>query len=153
MATDVPFGWRRSGLGDSYEETPPGALVAVTRYYYGTRDKTWVNVSQQLIIYKNTEWAAEAYREELASFNPSWLVPADLSFSGRADDLYIACIPARINGIKVRSCEVVGRYEDTLSILLANVFEEQWLTMPDFRRVLEGMDTRVAASVAETEQP
>lgn len=148
LPEDLPFGWQKGG---SQIEDAPGTIANRFLWYYGPegREKTWVNVSQQLMVYPDADSAKEAYREELLGFNEDWILPPDLRFEGEADELYIACLPAFINGLPHNGCEVVGLYGDTLSILRGKVFETQWLTAEDFITVLTAMDQRVSASVDE----
>ena len=40
-------------------------------------------------------------------------------------------------------CRAIGRYEDVIISLRANVFEDRWLMIADFQRVLEAMDQRI----------
>ena len=143
MPADLPAGWRLAG--ESYDDIP-GALTAFTVAYNGAPGKSWVKVSQQVTIYPNVTSAAMAYQETLQSFSKSWISPPGLTFTGNADEMYITCIPAYIDGLHIYSCVAVGLYGDTLSTLWANVFEEQWLTMGDFEKVLEAMDRRVLES-------
>ena len=151
MPADLPSGWRRGG---THEEQSPGAIVALTVPYYGSQDRSqsWVKVSQQLIIYPDEETALAAYQAELSTFNPAWISPPGLEFTGQADEMYIACVPGSINGLRNYACEAVGLYSDTLSILRGLVFEERWLTMADFEAVLEAMDRRVMASLPQEEE-
>ena len=61
QAQDLPLGWHRSKRGYQIKDVPG----AETRFlvFYGTwdPDKSWVNVSQKLIIYPNQEAAVSAY--------------------------------------------------------------------------------------------
>jgi hypothetical protein len=147
---DLPLGWRRGG---TQHEQRRGALAALTVSYYGSQDrgKSWVKVSQQLMIYPDAEEALAAYQAELATFTSAWISPPGLEFTSRADEMYIACVPGSINGLPNNACKAVGLYDDTLSILRGNVFEERWLTMADFEAVLAAMDQRVIASLSEGE--
>ena len=47
------------------------------------------------------------------------------------------------DGIPMRSCRVVARYGGLVSTPYANVFEDRWLTMPQFRRLVERFDQRL----------
>ncbi len=148
LPADLPFGWQKGG---SQIEDVPGAIANRFLWYYGPegREKTWVNVSQQLMIYPDAGSAKAAYQEELLGFNEDWILPPDLRFEGEADEMYIACLPASVNGLPHNGCEVVGLYGEMVSILRGKVFETQWLTAEDFITVLAAMDQRVSASVAE----
>jgi hypothetical protein len=40
----------------------------------------------------------------------------------------------------------MARYDDVVMTLYANVFEDRWLTMAQFKRLLERVDARVNSS-------
>ncbi|MBN1877900.1 MAG: hypothetical protein JXA33_27005 [Anaerolineae bacterium] len=141
---DLPAGWQRTG---EYSEDIPDSLLAAILVYSGIQDKDWMKTSHELILYPNEESAETAYQEEISTFGPGWVSLPGLTFEGKADSVYIACVPGYINGIAHYACEAVGLYEDTLSILRADVFEEQWMTMVDYEAALAAMDRRVAESL------
>lgn len=147
---DLPMGWQRGGVK---QENAAGALIDRFLWYYGPEGsrKSWVNVSQRIVIYPTEEQSLAAYQAELSTFTSAWISPPGLEFTSRADEMYITCIPGSVDGIPHYSCEAVGLYKDTLSIILAGVFEERWLTMADFETVLEAMDQRVIASLPQEE--
>ena len=151
---DLPSGWHRGGV---QVEDVPGAEA---RFYsfYGTSDpnKTWVNVRQKLILYPNSEAAANAYEGWVAEYIPpahkdAWMLPPGLEFTGQADQIVVACLSAYINGLHHYACNAIGRYGDTVVVLLGNVFDDRWLTMADFQAVLEAMDRRIVAAMEKAE--
>ncbi len=145
-ADDLPFGWR---LGGIRKEDVNGTLAAEFIWYYGTWDsrQTWVNVSQELLLCPDTKSAASAYEQVVVEeFTPDWFTPSELMWEGHADRMKVACFSGYINGIRHYPCSAVGLYGDMISILRGNVFDDRWLTMADFRAVLEAMDRRVVAA-------
>lgn len=63
-----------------------------------------------------------------------------------ADKMVVACLPLSINDLPTKSCRVVAQYDDMVTILRGAVFEDRWLTMPQFRRLLERVDARMEAA-------
>jgi len=128
-------------------EDVPGAEARFLAFY-GTwdSDKSWVNVSQELIIYPSSQAASNAYDKWLAEYTEAWIVPSELKIAGHAERMHVTCLPGYINGIPYNVCEAVSLYDNALSILGGNVFDNRWLTMEDFEAVLEAMDRRIAAA-------
>jgi len=144
---DLPSGWHRGGV---QVEDVPGATA---RFYsfYGASDKTWVKVSQELILYPDPQAAAGAYDKWLAKYTKSWIAPPGLEFTDRADQMHVACLSGYINDQHHYACRAVGLYGDIVVILRGNVFDDRWLTMKDFQAVLEAMDQRIVA-ILESEE-
>ncbi len=145
-ATDLPFGWGRP-WDDSIKTTDGFGQLVI---YYGAdpRSQPYVNVSQRLVYYRTVEYSRVAYQAAVAEAIPAayadkWVRPPELDFAARADEMTIACLPGRINGIYHRACSFIARYDDVVMILYANVFEDRWLTMAQFRRLVERVDARV----------
>lgn len=144
-ATDLPFGWgdRRMTVAEV-----PGAIGRNVTYYAEGPGRSYVNVGQQMRIYPDENTAQIAYEEIVAQAFPAksadrWLTPTELEFTGRADQLKIACLPGSINGMPFQGCNVVARYKDMVMDLTANVFEDRWLTMEQFRRLVERVDAKM----------
>ncbi|MBM4461542.1 MAG: hypothetical protein FJ011_27930 [Chloroflexi bacterium] len=145
-ATDLPLRWGHR-WSDSIKTTDGfGQLVS----YYGAnpRSQPFVKVSQSLVYYRAVELSQVAYQVAVAEAIPAayahkWVRPPELDFAVRANEITIACLPGRIEGIYHRSCKVIARYNDVVMTLYANVFEDRWLTMAQFRRLLERVDARV----------
>ena len=146
---DLPSGWHWGG--ERVEEVP--GAEARFLWYYGPpgESKTWVNVSQELILYPDPETAANAYDKWLSEYTESWEPPPGLEFTGQADQTHTVCLPGYINGLHHYACESVGLYGDMLVVLRGNVFDDRWLTMGDFQAVLEAMDRRIVAAMEKAE--
>ncbi len=145
-ATDLPFGWGHR-WSDSIK-TPDGFGQRVTYYGANPRSQPYVNVSQRLVYYRTVAYSQAAYLAAVAEAIPAayadkWVCPPELDFPGRADEMTIACLPGRMEGIYLRSCRFIARYDDVVMIVYANVFEDRWLTMAQFRRLVERVDARV----------
>ncbi len=145
-ATDLPFGWGHR-WSDSIK-TPDGFGQRVTYYGANPRSQPYVNVSQRLVYYRTVAYSQAAYLAAVAEAIPAayadkWVRPPELDFPGRADEMTIACLPGRMEGIYLRSCRFIARYDDVVMIVYANVFEDRWLTMAQFRRLVERVDARV----------
>ena len=144
-ATDLPFGWgdRRSTAAEV-----PGAIGRNITYYAEGPGRSYVNVGQQMMIYPNEDAARSAYEEIVAQSFPAeysdrWLTPAEVEFEGRSDQMKIACLSGSINGMPFSGCSLVARYKDMVMDLTANVFENRWLTMEQFRRLVERVDAKM----------
>jgi hypothetical protein len=145
-ATDLPFGWGHR-WSDSIK-TPDGFGQRVTYYGANPRSQPYVNVSQYLVYYRTVEHSRAAYQAAVAEAIPAayadkWIRPPELDFTARADEMTIACLPGRMEGIYLRSCSFIARYADVVMTVYANVFEDRWLTMAQFRRLVERVDARV----------
>ncbi len=146
---DLPSGWSKGGAN---VETVPGAAARFL-WYYGPsgESKTWVNVSEELILYPDAEASANAYGGWVIDNIPpahanDWISPPGLKFSGQADQMIIRCLPGYIDGLHHYACKAIGRYGDVVVTLRANIFDDRWLTMADFQTVLEAMDRRIVAA-------
>ncbi len=145
-ATDLPFGWGRPW--DDSIKTSDGFGQRVTYYGANPRSQPYVNVSQRIVYYRTVAQSQAAYQAAVAEAIPAayadkWVRPPELDIHGRADEMTIACLPGRMEGIYLRSCSFIARYDDAVMILYANVFEDRWLTMAQFRRLLERVDKRM----------
>ena len=144
-ATDLPFGWgdRRSTTAEV-----PGAIGRNITYYAEGPVRSYVNVGQKMMIYPDESAARLAYETIVAEAFPAkytdlWLTPPELEYQGRSDQMKIACRSGLIDGIPFEGCSVVARYKDMVMDLTANVFENRWLTMEQFRRLLERVDSKM----------
>jgi len=142
-ATDLPFGW---GHRASYAVDEFGGVGRVIMYSGANpRSKPFVSVSQYIIIYPDEQQSSTAYDTAVAEAIPAayadkWVHPPELDFQGHADEMVIACLPGRVGGFYLRSCKVIARYGDMVMRLYGNVFEDRWLTMVQFRRLVERVD-------------
>ena len=150
---DLPSGWHWEG---ARVKDVPGAEARFF-WYYGPpgESKTWVNVSQKLILYPDSQAAANAYDGWVAEYIPpahqdAWILPPGLEFTDHADQMYVACLSGYINGMHHYACNAIGLYGDTIVVLHGNVFDDRWLTMEDFQAMLEAMDRRMAATTEES---
>lgn len=146
---DLPPGWRWGGW--RIEEVP--GAEARFYWFYGTADpnKTWVNVSQELILYPDPKMAADAYDSWVAecippNYRDDWIEPPGLEFTSQADQMTIACLSGYVDTLHHYACNAIGLYGDRVVILRGIVFDDRWLTMSDFQAVLEAMDRRMVAA-------
>jgi hypothetical protein len=148
-AADLPAGWgHRSLLID-------GSLGGVGRIviWYGAdpRDKPYVNVSQLIAIYPDEQSSKAAYKTAVEEAIPpayatDWAKPPELDFQGHADEMTIGCLASEVNGESMSACRVVARYGDMVMRLYGNVFEGHWITMSQFRHLVEQADTRMESA-------
>ena len=155
-ATDLPFGWgdRRSTAAEI-----PGAIGRNITYYAEGPGRSYVNVGQQLIIYPDKSAARLAYETIVAEAFPAvyadrWLTPPELEIGGRSDQMKIACLSGSINGMPFKGCRAIAQYSDMVMYLSGNVFEDRWLTMEQFRRLVERVDAKMyRASQLSADEP
>ena len=152
---DLPSGWH---WGGERIEDVPGAEARFL-WYYGPpgESKTWVNISQKIILYPDPQAAANAYDWWVTEYIPpahkdAWILPPGLEFIGQADQMVVACHPGYINNMHHYACNAIGLYGDTIVVLHGNVFDDRWLTMEDFQAVLKAMDRRIVAATEEAGQ-
>ncbi len=151
---DLPSGWSKGGAN---VEAVPGAAARFL-WYYGPpgKSKTWVNVSEELILYPDAETAANAYGGWVTDNIPpahvdDWVSPPGLKFSGQADQMIIRCLSAYIEGMHHYACSAIGRYGDVVVVVQGNIFDDRWLTMADYQTVLEAADRRIVAARKATQ--
>ncbi len=144
-ATDLPFGW---GDVRSSPAEQPNAVGRNITYYGAGPGKPYVNVGQRMLIYPNELEGEKAYQSLVEQAFPiayadRWQAPTALEFSERADQIRFACQSGLINGQPFEGCVVIARYGDMVMDLSGNVFEDRWLTMDQFRRVVERVDAKM----------
>jgi len=152
---DLPSGWHWGG--ERIEEVPGAEARFLWCYGPPGESKTWVNVSQKLVLYPDSEAAANAYDGWVAEYIPpahkdAWILPPGVEFTGQADQMVVACHSGYINGLHHYACNAINLYGDMIVVLHGNVFDDRWLTMEDFQAVLEAMDRRIVAAAEGAEQ-
>ncbi len=142
---DLPNGWDVGGIRPKDEPEAEARFY----YYYDTsaQDLIWVSFSEQLVIYTKKEAAIQSYggwnqRYIPPAYADRWQATPELEFDDHADQMKIACLPGKINQIPYSACVAIARYENIVVIVQGNVFTSQWLTMSDFRSILEAIDRR-----------
>jgi hypothetical protein len=150
-ASDLPPGWQRSdgGIGD-WDQEREGVISRSLSYYGAPRDQVLgVLVTHELVDYPSATQAKDAYPKVVQAEIPTeaWTSPDQVHFESQADQIRIACLPA---SAQTTLCRSVAQYGNYISIIYANVFTDKWLTMQDFERLLESIDTRLAAARDES---
>jgi len=153
--SDLPSGWWRTGggIGDAQGE----GVISCWVQFQGVPEEEFpsVLVSQELADYSNPEQATRAYAQQLAAYFPTknWVWPDQIEFHSQADQFHLACLKGKIRTFDgmhehIRphhACTAIGQYGSIVSVLHANVFENEWLTFEDLQRLLETADTRLAS--------
>lgn len=146
---DLPQGWRY--VGAEVENVPDAE--ARSFWYYGPpgEEMPWVKVGQKLIRYPSSQAAVDAYAEWVDRYIPptardEWFQPPTLEFASQADQMMVACLSGYVNDMHHYACSAIGRYGEVVVVVIANVFDDRWLTMGDFQTVLEAMDRRLVAA-------
>ena len=148
-ATDLPFGWRRESTGVPQDLT--GSVIARYRDYRGPESTPiFVRIGQSTALYQSEEDSRQAYevlKVEIipAEYRDEWPEPEELRNVLQADESIIGCSEGRIDNIPHRLCGVVARYGSLVTVVRTLVFEDRWLTMAQFRHLLERVDAKMEA--------
>lgn len=150
---DLPPGWRSE---IPHIENVPGAESRIFGFV-GTNDPdlTWIRVTEMLFVFEDEKRALSHYQEQVVEYIPphatdSWKHIPELDFSHHADEIKVACLPGYINGKHHFACSAIARYQNVVIVILGNVFDDRWLTMVEFRAVLEAMDRRIVAAMGQS---
>ena len=155
-ATDLPFGWghRASSIPEL-----PGAVGRSVSYLGADAGSSFVNVRQRVFIFPTDRNSAAGYDQVVSQSIPEqyadrWILPPELDIETQADQLTVRCLAGSANGLPIQTCVAIGQYGDMLSELSGNIFDDRWLTMDQFRRVLERVDARMyQASQMQLSEP
>ncbi len=148
-ATDLPFGWRRESTGVPQDLTD--GIIARYRDYRGPESTPiFVRIGQSIALYQSEEDSKHAYEALKAKVIPAeyrdkWSEPEELRDVLQADESIIGCSEGQIDNIPHRLCGVVARYGSLVTVVRTLVFQDRWLTMAQFRRLLERVDAKMAA--------
>lgn len=146
-ATDLPFGWSRRSTG-----VPQDQMDGIARYrdYQGPPRYAmpFVRAGQIIYLYANETESRTAYKALVAENIPpasanKWPWPPALSFPTHADEITVGCMAWVIDNIPNKACSVIARYGDLVTVVDGQVFEDRWLTMAQFRYLLERVDARM----------
>ena len=148
-ASDLPPGWQRDRGGRGrFDHESEGIISRFVVFLQAPeRQGAGAPVWQELIDYPNTNQAADAFAGIVRIEIPDngWTWPEQVDFPYRADKLEVACVP-QPSSPETTWCTSIAQYGNYISVIYANVFEEQWLTMEDFERLLVAADARLAGA-------
>ena len=149
-ATDLPSGWSLRSTGAPRNSN--GAILARYRDYQGPQRSAmpFVRTGQQMYLYSNEIESREAFQKLVTDSIPSefadkWPRPVELDFTLHASESRIGCSSGLVNNIPHRVCLVIARYDEVVTRLDGLVFEDRWLTMAQFRHLLERVDAKMEA--------
>ena len=146
-ASDLPPGWQRDhgGIGNWDREREDIVSRFVSFRGVPERQRAGVLVWQELIDYPSANHAGDEFADIVQKEIPpvAWSWPEQVDFDSQAIQIQLAC---RSTSSEPMSCRSVAQYGNFVSVIYANVFEEQWLTMEDLERLLESIDKRLAAA-------
>jgi hypothetical protein len=152
QGTDLPSGWRLDFTQPVTKYQVPGKIF----YYYNTsaRELLWVNISQELLAYPTAEVAKQTYDNRAtldfkANTPDFWKEVPELNFLGHADQLKTACTSVSIDETPVLTCKVLARYQNLIVDVMADVLQDKWLTIPQFKSVLQATDQRIVKVLGE----
>ena len=149
-ATDLPFGWRHESTGVPQDLT--GGIVARYRDYRGPANTPiFVKAGQSTALYASEAESDAAYRATARKVIPvghegQWPRPPELDFTTQADAITVGCSAAGVfDGIPAHTCRVAARYGNLVMTISGQIFEGRWLTVSQFRYLLERVDAKMAA--------
>jgi hypothetical protein len=148
-ATDLPFGWRRESTGVPQDLT--GGIIARYRDYRGPGSTPiFVRAGQSIALYSNESESDAAYQgaaKEMfpAGYEDQWPRPAELDFTMQADAIHIGCSAGIFDGIPAHTCRMAARYGNLVTTIRGQIFVDRWLTMAQFRNLLERVDAKMVA--------
>ncbi len=143
----------RSGGGANQLACPKiltGGIVARYRDYRGPANTPlFVRASQSIALYAGETESDAAYRAAAREMIPvgyedQWPRPPELDFTTQADAITVGCSDASVfDGIPARTCRVAARYGNLVTTIRGQIFEDLWLTMLQFRNLLERVDAKI----------
>jgi hypothetical protein len=144
---ELPSGWR---LGRFAWDDVLGTPSRSYSFKHLPAAPIGTALSEEFVVYSTTVMAEQAYPQVTAKFFPSaygfsWKTMPDLAFQDHADELKTACLPGeQFNGSPNMACSSIARYQNVIVQVNGFVHPDQWLTLSDFRQMLEAVDQRVA---------
>jgi hypothetical protein len=148
-ATDLPFGWRRESTGVPQDLT--GGVIARYRDYRGPGSTPiFVRAGQSIALYASETESDAAYQKAAkemipAGYEDQWPRPPELDFTTQADAIIIGCSAGVFNGIPARTCRAAARYGNLVTTIRGQIFEDRWLSVLQFRNLLERVDAKMVA--------
>jgi hypothetical protein len=149
---DLPNGWYYDA-GTPSSRVVPDAQGDYYQFHHRTAtDVSWIHIGEILLVYPDKNTAQRGYLEQrdnyiLPSAADSWQEKAELQITHHADEMKIVCEESYLNEYHHYGCLAIGRYGRLVIIVLGNIFDDRWLTMEEFRSVLEAADRRAAATL------
>jgi len=146
-ATDLPFGWSRRSTG--VPQDPMGSVARYRDYQGPSRYAIpFVRAGQTIYLYPSETESRTAYKNLVADNIPAaaidkWPQPPELDLPLHADESTIGCMAWIINNIPNQTCSLIARYGNLVTVVDGQVFEDRWLTMAQFRHLLERVDMRM----------
>lgn len=143
---EPPSGWRLGGL--AWHEV----LGMPSRTYWFRHlpaAPLGTALSEAFSVYSTTLLAKQAYPRVLDEFFPpayaqDWKTMPELAIQDHADEIKTACLPGeQFNGSLNMACRSIARYQNVIVQVNGIVHPDQWLTLADFRQMLEAVDRRV----------
>ena len=148
-ATDLPFGWRLESTGVPQDLT--GGIIARYRDYRGSMGTPiFVRAGQSVALYASEADGDAIYQATVKEMIPveyedQWPRPPELDFTTQADAITVGCSAGVFNEIPARTCRVAARYGNLVMTIRSQIFEDRWLTMAQFRHLLERVDAKMEA--------
>jgi len=148
---DLPPGWYWEGT--EVKEVPGGEGRFTWFYHISARHLQVVHLSETVLVYPDEAAAQQGYRSQLDTYFPpgskGWQEIPMLQFPHHAEEAKTACLELYFREVSGEvyhhyACTYIARYRRVVIIVLGNVFDDQWLTMPEFREVLIAADRKAA---------
>ncbi|MGB9873205.1 MAG: hypothetical protein ACPLYD_16305 [Anaerolineae bacterium] len=151
---DLPPGWYWEGT--KAEEVPNGEGRFTWFYHTSAKDLLVVSLSETVLVYPDIIAAREGYQTQIDIYFPAgskrWRDMPELQFSHHAEEAKTACLELYFREVSGDvyhhyACTYIARYGRVVIVVLGNVFDDQWLTMSEFRDVLIAADRKAARAV------
>lgn len=151
---DLPPGWYWKS---TEVEEVPGGVGRFTRFYHSSaRNLRVVHLSETVLVYPDVAAAQQGYKNQVETYFPPgskrWQEMPRLQFPHHAEEAKTACQDLYFREASGEiyhhyACTYVARYRRVVIVVLGNVFDDRWLTMPEFREVLIAADRKAARAV------
>jgi hypothetical protein len=146
---DLPAGWSHRRDADRNNLGGVGRLVI---YFGDDPDRQpLVRVNQTIVIYAGEAEAKAAFQTEAEQEFPpkyanDWKRPPELRAPRQADAAELRCLPLSVNDQPAQMCVLLARYGDMLTVLSAPIFEDRWITMPQFAQLVDRIDEHMQSA-------
>jgi hypothetical protein len=110
-----------------------------------------VSANQLIVIYKDDQAAAAAYQTKLPVYIPPAYAkqyghPAGLRAPKHAEESALYCHALVISDQPAQACVVLARYGDMFAAITATVYDNRWMTMPEFAHLVDRVDEHMQSA-------
>ncbi len=145
---EPPSGWRLAGKTTYDEEGMPEPYFW---FKNAPAEQAGATLSEGFVVYTTTTLAKQAYPRVRDKYFPpayaaDWQTMSELAIPHHADEMKTACLSeVKFNGDPYLGCRSIAQYQNVIVLVNGIVLPDRWLTLVDFRHMLEAVDRRVAS--------